>query len=252
MPNTPPPVRGPSADAAPDDEFGRALGSLTEAQLEAVRLPGPGTVHRGRGRVGQDPGAHPPGGPPHPGRLGRRRPHRSVHLHPQGGPRAPRAPAALRRAGVDPGGVRGGPRARGPGRHPPPAGADPPPSPRPRHRAAPAAGGRAPVADRRRHRRGPGRRRRPSTPRSAGPRPAASDPAPTPRPPWRAERVGAGDARPGGGGVRASTRRRWPGGTHSTSTTSWSGRPTCSTTTPASPSGCTGGTGTSRWTSSRT
>ncbi len=49
-----------------------------------------------------------------------------------------------------------------------------------------------------------------------------------------------------------STTRPWPAAVPLTSMTSWSARATSCSTTPSSPSACTGGTGTCRWTSSRT
>ena len=135
----------------------------------AHRGPAPGggvagrrPLHRGRRRFGQDPGPDPAGGAPYRRRLGRGRPHRRVHVHPKGGPRAAGPARPLRGAGVDPG--RAGRRAltRRPGRHAPPAGPHPAPTPRRRHRRPTARTGRAPLAHagrpHRRSGRGVGRR----------------------------------------------------------------------------------------------
>ena len=110
-------------DVRPDrvpgrDRFERACADLTAAQRRAVDSTADAAVHRGRGRIGQDPRPDPAGGPPDPRRLGRGRPHRRVHVHPQGGPRVARPAGPLRGPRLDPRRPRGGarPRASGPAR----------------------------------------------------------------------------------------------------------------------------------------
>ena len=150
---------GPPATAVRSDAFDAGHGRPHRGPAPGRRLARRGALHHGRGRVGQDPGADPAGGPPHPGRVGRGRPHRRLHLHPQGRPRAPR-PARDATASRSPRRPRAGgaPGPGRPGRHPPPAGAHPAPPPGPRRRSAASGGGRPPVPDwSRDHRRRPGR-----------------------------------------------------------------------------------------------
>ena len=209
------------------------------------------TAHAARrprpGRVGQDPGAH----PPHrlPGGHRRRRPpaRAGPHLHPQGGRRArPTGSAASACAAT-----------------PPPA----PSTPWPGARCAPAgptrAAPRPTLLDRkgrvlaRAGSAGPGQGRAlawPATspPRSSGPRPAWSRPTTTPR-----------RSRAAGAASRRSSPSWWPRATAPTSSTSsaagWSTSTTCSRCAPepsrrtsASPPPSAGGTATSSSTSSRT
>ena len=142
----------------------------TRPSGEAVTSDGRAPVHPGRGRLGQDPGAH----PPHrlAVRRGRRRPppRPGPHLHPQGGRRAA-APGCAASACA----TRWRPAPSTPSPTPSSASAGPTPGAAPptlldrkvrllARLAAPAAGAR------------PGLSRRRASPRSSGPRPGWSRP----------------------------------------------------------------------------
>ena len=68
----------------PDGSRAVLLAGLDPAQRRAVTADEQPAVHPGRGRVGQDPGAHPPHRLPRRRRARRSPPRARPHLHPQG------------------------------------------------------------------------------------------------------------------------------------------------------------------------
>ncbi len=87
------------------------LHGLTAGAAGSRHVAGHPAVRPRRGRVGQDDGAGPPGGAPHPRRLGRGRAHPGGDLHPQG---VARAPAAAHPSRGDRTGSRPAPSTRSP------------------------------------------------------------------------------------------------------------------------------------------